>query len=258
MRKDDWNPFHLIDQEIFPEDMMREEMFKERIKTDGFFTLDVKGKLAGYLIVGRFGEKGGHLGRISVARQLQRQGLGTQLMERALEWFHEQEGITHIYLYTQHDNHPAQRLYERFGFKVVGTTWHYFVPFDTLQPLRKYSCQPILPEEIEMVGDKYEVNMPAAQIRRFLDREHLILTLKDKEGHIVGACRFSPRFPGCFPFEIENIDCFDDFIQGLHPFCLPNFDYVRVTFTENHALAKLLEKRQHKLHHKLFQMRLEI
>ncbi len=219
MSADDWDAFYQIDQDIFPEDMMREVTFRERVEAEGFFALETNdGKLAGYLIVSRFGESGGHLGRIGVARAFQRQGLGTQLMRRAIEWFKAQGDITHAYLYTQHDNHPAQSLYKRFGFKVVGTTWHYFVPFDTIKPTHKYTCQPILPEEIERVGAQYEANLPAASIRRFLEREFLILTLKDKEGRIVGACRYSPKFPGCFPFEIDDVEYFDYFIQGLRAY----------------------------------------
>ncbi len=258
MRKEDWDAFQRIDQAIFPDDRMEEATFSDRVELGGFFAVEQEGKLVGQLIVSRFGETGAHLGRIGVAKQLQRQGLGTILMKHAIEWFKEQEGVTHVLLYTQHDNYPAQQLYKRFGFKVTGTTWHFYVPFNTLKPLHQCSCHPILSEEIDTVGKRYQASMPAAQIRRFLQREHLILTLKDGEGRIVGACRFSPKFPGCFPFEIEHLECFDDFIEGLRPHSLPEFDYVRVTFTENPELAKLLEGRQCKLHHRLFQMRLDL
>jgi GNAT superfamily N-acetyltransferase len=259
MRKEDWGAFTEIDQVIFPDDRIEQEQsFIDRVEQGNFFALDVDGKLAGYLIVARFGENGAHLGRIGVIKERQRQGLGTLLMKHALKWFREQGGIAYALLYTQHDNHPAQQLYRQFGFKISGVTWSFYVPFHTLTPIHRYSCQPIQTEEIAAVGTQYEATLPAASIHRFLERGHLVHTLKDVEGQIVGACRFTPQFPGCFPFEIDHLDCFDDFIHGLRPWSLPEFNYMRVTFTENPALAKLLEERQYKLHHKLFQMRVEL
>ncbi|MFX1562477.1 MAG: hypothetical protein ACFFDP_04135, partial [Promethearchaeota archaeon] len=98
----------------------------------------------------------------------------------------------------------------------------------------------------------------ATQIRRFIDKGYLVFTLKSLGGKIVGACRFTPSFPGCFPFEIENIDSFDDFISGLRPYSLPQFDFVRVTFTDNDELAQLCNSRSYKLHHLLYKMQLEL
>ena len=81
-----------------------------------------------------------------------------------------------------------------------------------------------------------------------------MLTLKDKNSRIVGACRFDPQFPGCFPFEIAETESFDDFINGLRSHSLPTFDYIRITFTDQPKLAELCEERGYKLHHRLYQM----
>ncbi len=250
----DWEQFHKLDVTVFPDDMLPEDWFKKRAERDGCFAMDLDGKVIGQLIVTRFGEDEGHLGRIGVSKEHQGKGFGKMLMKKALEWFHGLGDVKKIHLYTQDFNSTAQGLYTKFGFERSGTTWHYFVPYETLQPLKKYSCQEIEQDEIESVGSLY-ASLPAAQIERFLeDEEFKVLTLKDDSGKVVGVARFTPGFPGSFPFEIARLDCFDDFVAGMEAFALPEYDYVRVTFTDNHKLAELCDKREYHLHHRLFKM----
>lgn len=259
MKKDDWQALDRIDSEIFPEDRIAHEEFNRLAELESSFIIEsYSGVLIGYLILRRFGDDAAHLGRIGVAKASQRKGFGTKLMEFALNWFQEQGGIRQVILYTQKENTAAHRLYRKFGFEVVGTTWHYFVPFDTLNPSGRYWCQLIQPSEIEAVGKQYSESLPAAQIQRFIEGEQLVFTLKFPQGQIVGACRFSPTFPGCFPFEIEYIESFDDFLSGLRPYSLPKFDHIRVTFTDNTELAQLCKDRSYKLHHELHKMHLNL
>ncbi len=255
MKRNDWPEFHRFDEEIFPEDMASQGGFMERVKQEEFFALKApSGQIVGQLILGQFGDNQGWLKRIGVAVSMQQRGLGTKLMDFAFKWFQEQRTIKKVILYTQHDNVPAQRLYSRFGFKIAGTTWHYFVPFKSLKPLGRYKCQLIQPEEIEAAGEQYNRSLPAAQIRRFHEEDQLIVTLKDQSSRIVGICRFSPRFPGCFPFEIDHLESFDDFVEGIQRYARPEFDYIRLTFTANAELAQLCKSRGYRLHHKLFKM----
>ncbi|MFX1536479.1 MAG: GNAT family N-acetyltransferase [Promethearchaeota archaeon] len=255
-KSEDWQIFHQIDKEIFPEDSTSKEHFNKRVEHEGFFILEDKNnQMIGYLILARFGDDAGHLGRIGVAQSMQNKGWGTKLMNFALKWFEEQN-ITKIILYTQEENFKAQNLYKKFNFKIIGTTWHYFVPLGNLQPLGKYNCRPIEIDEIDVIGEKFNVSLPSEQIRRFLAREQLILIVKDPLDQIIGALRYDPTFPGCFPFEIEELESFDDILDVLKPY-QPKFDYIRLTFTDNYELAELLENRGYKLHHKLFKMVLD-
>jgi len=259
MKRTDWRALESLDSEIFPEDRISREEFIRFTNEEGSFVLESdSGVLIGYLILRRFGDNAGHLGRIGAAKSMQGKGFGTKLMEFALNWFGEQGGIQKIIVYTQKDNIVAQSLYKKFGFEAVATTWHYFVPFDTLNPSGRYSCQLIQSSEIKVVGQRYNVSLPAAQIQRFIERGQLVFTLKSPDKKIVGVCRFSPSFPGCFPFEIEHVESFDDFISGLYPHSLPEFDFVRVTFTDNDELANLCKNRSYKLHHILYKMQLEL
>jgi predicted GNAT family acetyltransferase len=211
--------------------------------------------MIGYLMVQRYGKDEGYVGRIGVREEHRGKGFGRMLMDHGIEWFRNQGDIKAVHL--QADlNEAALGLYKNTGFKQVGTTWHYFVPFDSLQPMGKYTCHDIKDEEIELVGRKFP-NFPAEQIRKFLKSEKfLLLVLKDKDGNIHGVCRFTPAFPGCFPFEITDAECFDDYVFGLKKYSLPEFNYARITFTNIPELAETCEKRKYRMHHKLHKMTL--
>jgi ribosomal protein S18 acetylase RimI-like enzyme len=258
IREDDWPEFQVIDAELFPDDLMSHESFSRAISRGAFLALESDARIIGMLVVSKFGDSAGHLGRIGVAKSMQNQGLGARLMEHALDWFRN-ENLAHAILYTQDHNKHAQHLYKKFGFGIIGTTWHYFVPFSTITPTGNYYCSPIQENEIELVGQKYHEYLPAAQIRRFLESEDFhVLVLKNKRENVVGACRFTPSFPGCMPFQIDDLDGLDDFVSGMQAFSLPEYDYVRLTFTDNESLAALSDNRGYKRHHKLFRMRADI
>lgn len=258
MREEDWSDYEKIDEEIFPEDRVNQESFHKQVTERPFFALEVQGRLAGMLILARFGEDAGHLARIGVTEFLQNRGFGAKLMEYAMSWFRN-EKISQAILYTQDHNKHAQHLYKKFGFERVGTTWHYFVPFDSLSPKGNCTGDHIQEDEIEIVGQKYHDHLPAAQIRRFLDSEgQYVLVLKNSSGEILGACRFTARFPGCFPFQIDDLEYLDDFLASLIPHSLPEFDYVRLTFTDNEKLAAICDKRGYKRHHRLYRMKAKV
>ncbi len=258
MTVEDWPIFHKFDIKNFPDDSIAEDWFKKRVEREGFFALDLNSHIVGQLILALFGDDEGHLGRIGVDENHQGEGYGNLLMKHAIEWFQKHKVIKQIHLYTQDHNTVAQNLYMKSGFIVSGSTWHFFVPFDSLRPLNIYTCQEILEDEIDPVGEKYADTLPAAQIKRFLTYDEFhVFTLKYNDD-IVGACRFTPSFPGCFPFVLDDIVSFDDFMVGLKPYSLPDYDYIRVTFTDYPNLAQLCEKRKYKLHHRLFKMTLAL
>ncbi|MFX0168525.1 MAG: GNAT family N-acetyltransferase [Candidatus Hodarchaeota archaeon] len=258
MRSEDWASFELLDQEIFPDDRLEKGAFERFLLTNSFFGLEAQyGELVGYLKLNSFENRTGHLGRIGVAREHQGRGFGSLLMDFAIQWFTKHH-VHQIDLYTQDFNIQAQRLYQKFGFKRIGTTWHYILPFDSLLPAKDlYTTQIIKTDEIERVAQTFSNTMSAAGIRLWLEND-IVLTLKNQEGTIVGACRLTPSFPGCFPFELDRVDGLDDFVEGFRSFIPVEYDYIRLTFTDNPDLAIILDERQCKLHHRLFRMRLEL
>jgi ribosomal protein S18 acetylase RimI-like enzyme len=257
MKEEDWDEFHKMDIEIFPDDVMREKSFRNSVKGNGCFALTLDRQIIGNLIVTRFGKDTGYINRIGVTKEHRGKGFGTKLMEYAIDWFYEQGGIRSVQLFADL-NEAAQGLYRKYGFTKAGTTWHYFVPYDSIKPNKKFTCHEIQEDEIELVGAKFP-STPPEVIRRFLNsNEYHILTLKDERGNIEGFCRFTPSFPGCMPFEITSVECFDDFIAGLMEFKLPEHDYCRVTYTDIPKLAELCEKREYRMHHTLHKMTLQL
>jgi predicted GNAT family N-acyltransferase len=258
MRKDEWDILYQLDTEIFdPHDHLTKEFFDKRVNMPGFFAMETNtGNLVGYLVLGQFTDEIAHLGRIGVKKSEQSQGFGSQLIEYAINWFSKQEGVTEVQLFTQVDNHHAQGLYRKSGFKVIGQTWHFFVPFDTLNPTGQFSLHKLQSDEQQVVATLFPQGLPVGAIQRFVKREHALYTLKDDSNNIIGATRFTPSFPGCFPFELLELSAFDDYVLAFKPLCNPPSEVLRVTFHENERLAALCEARGYQLHHKLFRMQL--
>jgi len=61
----------------------------------------------------------GHLIRLAVHPAWWGQGIGTRLMAEAILYF-QRAGARHITLNSQEENERAQRLYQNFGFRLVG------------------------------------------------------------------------------------------------------------------------------------------
>jgi RimJ/RimL family protein N-acetyltransferase len=57
---------------------------------------------------------------ISVAREWRNKGIGSVLMQCAIEWARTEGDLRRIELYVFATNAPAIRLYERFGFMIEG------------------------------------------------------------------------------------------------------------------------------------------
>ena len=75
-------------------------------------------RLVGYQISsgGRFGA---HLVRLTIAPDLQGQGIGSAIFGHAIEAY-RRRGVQHVTLNTQVDNAASHRLYKKFGFSATG------------------------------------------------------------------------------------------------------------------------------------------
>ena len=68
-------------------------------------------------------KRNAHLVRLSVSPQHRGVGIGGSLLAQAFAAYTAQ-GLTEVTLNTQTDNAPARRLYEKFGFRAVGSKYH--------------------------------------------------------------------------------------------------------------------------------------
>jgi ribosomal protein S18 acetylase RimI-like enzyme len=95
------------------------EVFRDVLADYSYFVVaELDGVVVGYqfsnLIEGR-----GYLARVAVHPDHQGQGIGKRLMAEAIDFFKGKRARV-ITLNTQQDNQASQRLYRRFGFRLVG------------------------------------------------------------------------------------------------------------------------------------------
>lgn len=91
-----------------------------------WLAFDDDGTALGYGIAGRCGlpvpqleANAGEIKRLYVRAAAQGRNLGSQIMDVMLEWLKRHE-MEPLYVGVWSENHGAQRLYGRFGFKQVG------------------------------------------------------------------------------------------------------------------------------------------
>jgi ribosomal-protein-alanine N-acetyltransferase len=70
------------------------------------------------------------INNVAVRRDRQRSGIARLLLDDLLGQAHN-EGVTHTLLEVAVDNAPAQALYDRYGFEVVGVRRGYYQPSNT-------------------------------------------------------------------------------------------------------------------------------
>lgn len=91
------------------------------LREDIVLVAEYNGRLVGFV---QCGARDGdicvqELRRLYVLNTFQKQGIGTQLLQAALAE-PQMQGAAKIFLDVWEHNHGARRLYERFGFRVVG------------------------------------------------------------------------------------------------------------------------------------------
>ena len=83
-----------------------------------FDVVEIQGKIVGFQYSTLMHKKA-HLSRITIDTEVQGQGIGTALLDRAFEGY-RQRGVETVSLNTQIENIKSRGLYERFGFRPSG------------------------------------------------------------------------------------------------------------------------------------------
>jgi RimJ/RimL family protein N-acetyltransferase len=87
------------------------------------FVAKIEGKIVGHLdLRGPAHDTGLHRCRLGMGLdpEARGQGLGSELLRKAISWVKSETQIDWIDLYTFSHNHPAISLYKKFGFRQVG------------------------------------------------------------------------------------------------------------------------------------------
>jgi ribosomal protein S18 acetylase RimI-like enzyme len=91
----------------------------------GIFVAESAGEIVGYISTRIDREAGkGRIPNLAVAAQQRGQGIGRQLIERALEYFRD-EGLTYAMIETMAQNEIGQYLYPSCGFQEVARQVHF-------------------------------------------------------------------------------------------------------------------------------------
>jgi ribosomal-protein-alanine N-acetyltransferase len=110
-----------LDRVAFQEDMWRNgtDSFRHCLNRMALFVVaETQGRMVGYQF--SYIEEGeGYVARVAVHPRSQNQRIGSRLLVEAIRFF-RMRGVRNIVLNTQNDNHKAQRLYRRFGFRLAG------------------------------------------------------------------------------------------------------------------------------------------
>lgn len=82
-------------------------------------------RIVGFVVAGRQPVRVGHIITIDILEDYRRRGIGTELMEAAEDWARK-ANLELMYLETAEDNLPAQKFYERHGYRKVEKVENYY------------------------------------------------------------------------------------------------------------------------------------
>ena len=190
-----------IDAECFPDEPMDAQALAGAMQQDFWAAWD-DDALAGYAYVLRRPDVS-WLSRIGTAAAHRRRGVATALMKAVLEHC-SQIGLPETVLYVETDNPAAIRLYQRFGFCAVESTYQ-FVLSNLQDKPKEEDAAGIVAVPISEVPESSLPSFPRewshiAGMHRPPDTYVLIF----RDGaESIGYCRLNPHFPGCFPFVVD-------------------------------------------------------
>lgn len=98
------------------------------VQPEGVFVAEIDGAVAGYITtrLDRFTAIG-RIPNLAVDAAYRGQGVGTHLIEHAIDWMREQ-GMSMAKIETLVQNERGQALYPRFGFREVARQIHFVMP----------------------------------------------------------------------------------------------------------------------------------
>ncbi|MCQ2491926.1 MAG: ribosomal protein S18-alanine N-acetyltransferase [Lachnospiraceae bacterium] len=108
-------------------DFWSENNWKGTMGTDSYacFVLEeVDGKLAGFILISYLGDEG-ELLKICVAPDNRKKGLGSLLLDKAIESW-QASGVQTVFLEVRESNVSARALYRKKGFAEIGIRKNYY------------------------------------------------------------------------------------------------------------------------------------
>lgn len=121
----DFNDILEIDKEAFNPRNPSFDMFVYLTCCNDLLVADIGGKVVGYVVTMDVDKFTGKIVSIAVRKEFRRRGIGEALLRKAIERL-KAKGKIKIALEVRISNIPAQELYKKLGFKIVGTIPGYY------------------------------------------------------------------------------------------------------------------------------------
>ena len=197
------------------------------------------------------------IARLAVSEKARNRGVGGQLMSTMIDHCRS-KGAEEAILYVMQDNDPAVHLYRKYGFRVKSETCQYLAPAewinDRATAIEKPSVRAV---PIDSIRESDRPDFPAewAGVPGHHNPPHVyVFVYLDAEEKCRGFSSFSPTFPGCFPFVVENPQTnAESAIASLAPYLAPEKDPIRLTFSSA-ELAAACDALGLKLNYTLYKM----
>ena len=110
-----WHP----EQGRLTSEGLRERMAEPWYDPEGFLILEAEGRIAGFCWTKVHDDPpAGEIYAIAVDPDFAGRGLGLPLTHAGLEYLHHQRGMDAGMLYVESDNAPANRIYQKLGFRL--------------------------------------------------------------------------------------------------------------------------------------------
>jgi ribosomal protein S18 acetylase RimI-like enzyme len=245
----DYETFHRLDTACFTtEPPLSYEAFVHNVASE-FWAAYVDDALIGYGYL-RGADHPAWIARLAVAETTRNRGVGGRLMGAMLEHCRA-KGAEEAILYVMQNNEPAVHLYRKHGFDVADETYQYLVPATWIAAHSgaggdEGSANGGTAPSAEGSGAIRAVpidSIPSDKLPRFADQwsavpgHHnppnvYVFVFRDPDDRNVGYASFSPNFPGCFPFVVDDPERdAEGAIASLAPYLAPDKDPIRLTFS---------------------------
>ncbi len=124
VERDYWDVLQ-IDREAFSPSNAAYDVYLYLKYGSVIFVAEIDRRVVGYVTVMEMEERDAKIMSIAVKREFRRMGIGSRLLDEAIRWCRAR-GKRRLLLEVRVSNHPAQNLYKKKGFRVIGVNPNYY------------------------------------------------------------------------------------------------------------------------------------
>ena len=124
LAKDYWDVLQ-IDREAFSPSNAAYDVYLYLKYGSAIFVAELNKKVVGYITLMELEGENAKVMSIAVKKEFRRMGIGSKLLDEAIKWCRI-KGKKKLLLEVRTSNLPAQNLYKKKGFQIIGVTPNYY------------------------------------------------------------------------------------------------------------------------------------